>query len=83
MGWLCFRAVAEVGCFPFILLGRKGSVIPMNYQKFRWISTVAQQLEIAAFSGSFHALSHFGKYADRYLGALQLTASIAGSIWRQ
>ncbi|WP_373506389.1 IS1595 family transposase, partial [Thiocapsa sp.] len=65
-GLACFAGVTDSGCTPqpTVAGARKPKDLPM----FRWINTVLGNLKTGV-SGAYHSFD-FGKYAERYLGAI-------------
>jgi hypothetical protein len=65
-GLACFAGVTDAGCFhePVIVGGRKPKEVPV----LQWVNTVLGNVK-SGLSGAYHAFD-FGKYAERYLGAI-------------
>jgi transposase-like protein len=65
-GLACFAGVTDAGCAhePIIVGARKPKDVPLLH----WVNTVLGNVK-TGLSGSYHAFD-FGKYAERYLGAI-------------
>ena len=65
-GLSCFNGVGDAGCVhqPVVVGNRK----PRDLPDFLWVNTVLGNVK-TSLAGAYHAFE-FGKYAERYLGAI-------------